>query len=261
MTIVDSRKASKINQLIKAWPKGTVAIYDWLVYQGVYRQLAGSYVKGSWIERLGRGAFKRAGETADWTGALYAVQTQLKLSVHAAGKTALGLQGYAHYVPLGAGQTVVLFGSPTEKLPEWFRRYDWKIKPRYVATAFLGVKKSTGLTDHVMGDYSIKISSPERAMLEVCYDVPDEESYEEAGLLMEGLTTLRPELVQELLKLCRSVKVKRLFMHLAEKQGHAWVKKFDLKKVDFGSGKRMIGTHGTYDAKYKIVVPAAKEEM
>jgi len=256
---MDSQKASKINQLMKAWPKGTVAVYNWLASQGVYRQLAGVYIKGSWIERIGRGAFKRAGETVGWTGALYAMQTQLKLSVHAAGKTALGLQGYAHYVPLGAGQTVVLFGSPLEKLPEWFRRYDWKIKTRYAATGFLVGKKSTGLAGHALGDYSIKISSPERALLEVCYDVPDEESYEEAGLLMEGLTTLRPELVRELLKECRSVKAKRLFMHLAEKQGHAWVKKLDLKRVDFGSGKRMIGKHGTYDAKYRIVVPVAKE--
>jgi len=85
-------------------------------------------------------------------------------------------------------------------------------------------------------------------MFEVCYDVPDKESYEEAGLLMEGLTTLRPDLVQELLKECRSVKAKRLFMYLAEKQGHAWVKKLDLGKIDFGSGN-----HGTYDAKYQIV--------
>lgn len=244
---------------MRSWPRGTVAVYDWLVTQGVYRQLAGSYVKGSWIERLGRGAFKRVGETADWTGAVYAMQTQLKLSVHVAGKTALGLQGYAHYVPMGAGQTIVLFGSPGEKLPEWFRRYDWKVRSRYVTTGFLDGKKNTGFIEHALGDYSIKISSPERAMLEVCYDVPDEVSYEEAGLLMEGLTTLRPDLLQGLLKECRSIKAKRLFMHLAEKGGHAWVDKLDLKKVDFGSGKRMIGKHGTFDAKYRIVVPAAKE--
>jgi hypothetical protein len=256
---MDSQKASKINQLVKAWPKGTLAVYNWLVSQGVYRQLVGTYIKGSWIDRIGRGAFKRAGETVDWMGALYAIQTQLKLSVHAAGKTALGLQGYAHYVPLGAGQTVVLFGGPGEKLPEWFRRFDWKVKIRYTATGFLDVKKGMGLTDHVLGDYSIQISSPERAMLEVCYDAPDEESYEEAGLLMEGLTTLRPELVQELLRESGSIKAKRLFMHLAEKKGHTWVKKLDLKKVDFGSGKRMLGKHGTYDSKYQIVVPAAKE--
>jgi hypothetical protein len=195
----------------------------------------------------------------DWTGALYAMQTQLKLAVHAAGKTALGLQGYAHYVPMGAGQKVVLFGGPGEKLPEWFRRYDWKVKLRYAATGFLDVKKSTGFTGHAPVDYSIRISAPERAMLEVCFDVPDEESYEEAGLLMEGLTTLRSGLVQELLQECRSIKAKRLFMHLADRYGHAWAKKLDLQKVDFGSGKRMIGKHGTYDAKYQIVVPAAAE--
>jgi hypothetical protein len=40
---------------------------------------------------------------------------------------------------------------------------------------------------------------------------------------MEGLNTLRPDLVQELLEKCSSVKVKRLFMHLAEQFQHPWL--------------------------------------
>ncbi len=38
---------------------------------------------------------------------------------------------------------------------------------------------------------------------------------------MEGLTTLRPRLIQSLLEQCRSVKVKRLFTVLAEACNHA----------------------------------------
>ncbi len=91
--------------------------------------------------------------------------------------------------------------------------------------------------------------------MEVLYLVPANESFEEAGLLMEGLTTLRPRLVQALLTQCRSVKVKRLFMFLAEACNHAWVKKLDLSKVDFGKGKRMIVKGGRFDAKYNITVP------
>jgi len=85
--------------------------------------------------------------------------------------------------------------------------------------------------------------------------VPKEESYEEAKLLMEGLTTLRPRVVQTLLEHCASVKVKRLFMVLAEGCRHAWVKKLDLSKVDFGKGKRMLVRGGRFDSIYNITVP------
>ena len=85
--------------------------------------------------------------------------------------------------------------------------------------------------------------------------VPGKESYEEAKLLMESLTTMRARLVQMLLVQCTSVKVKRLFMVAAESCGHVWVKKLDVSKVDFGKGKRMLLRGGRLDSKYKITVP------
>jgi hypothetical protein len=91
--------------------------------------------------------------------------------------------------------------------------------------------------------------------MEVLYGVPQVDSYEEAQHLMEGLTTLRPRLVQKLLENCASVKVKRLFMFLAENCKHGWAGKVDLSKVDFGSGKRVLLEGGRLDAKYQITVP------
>jgi len=72
---------------------------------------------------------------------------------------------------------------------------------------------------------------------------------------MEGLNNLRPDQVQTLLETCTSVKVKRLFMVLAEKAGHSWVSYLDLGKVDFGSGKRSVVNGGAYVEKYQITVP------
>jgi Transcriptional regulator, AbiEi antitoxin, Type IV TA system len=95
-------------------------------------------------------------------------------------------------------------------------------------------------------------------MLEVLYEVPRRELYEEATLLMEGLTTLRPRLVQTLLEHCTSVKVKRLFMVLAERCNHAWVNKLDLSHVEFGKGKRMLLKGGRFDSKYRITVPESR---
>ena len=159
------------------------------------------------------------------------------------------------FVIANKGGTVSLFASPGTRLPAWFRQYDWGVAPRYTTTTLFADNPNTGLTEKERASYAITISAPERAIMEVLYLVPKEESFEEAALLMEGLTTLRPRLVQSLLEQCRSVKVKRLFMVLAEACNHAWVKKLDLSSVDFGKGKRMIVKGGRLDAKYNITVP------
>jgi hypothetical protein len=56
------------------------------------------------------------------------------------------------------------------------------------------------------------------------------------------------------------VKVKRLFMYLAEREAHAWVKKVDLSHVDFGSGKRVIGKGGKLNVKYNLSLPVTAIE-
>ncbi|HOD98048.1 MAG TPA: type IV toxin-antitoxin system AbiEi family antitoxin domain-containing protein, partial [Syntrophales bacterium] len=81
----------------------------------------------------------------------------------------------------------------------------------------------------------------------------------EAQLIMENLVALRTDVVQRLLAACRSIKVKRLFLYMAEKKEHTWLLKLDLSKVDLGKGKRMIVPHGRFDAKYQITVPATRE--
>lgn len=252
-----SETRSKINRLLTAWPQGNVAVSRWFEAQGVYQQLVHEYEKSGWIQRIGQGAYVRAGVTVEWTGGLYAIQEQLKLPVHAGAKTALQLQGYAHYLAMGKGGTVSLFGSSGTKLPAWFLQYDWGATLRYSTTKLFADDPNAGLTKRELTAYAITVSAPERAMMEMLYLVPAEESFEEASLLMEGLTTLRPRLVQSLLEQCRSVKVKRLFMFLAEACNHAWVKKLDLSKVDFGKGKRMIIKGGRLDTKYNITVPDA----
>jgi hypothetical protein len=246
---------SKINQLLKLWPAGTVAVLPWLEKHRVYQQLVHEYEKSSWVRRVGQGAYSKAGDKVEWTGALYAIQEQLKLPIHVGGKTALQMQGYAHFLPMGKGTVVSLFGLPNVKLPTWFKQYRWGIKVRYTTTNLFADGADQGLTKKDMGPYWIKVSAPERAIMEVLYGVPLVDSYEEARLLMEGLTTLRPRVAQGLLEKCASVKVKRLFMVLAESCKHAWLQKLELSKIDFGKGKRTLAKGGRFDPKYKITVP------
>ncbi|MCD4655785.1 type IV toxin-antitoxin system AbiEi family antitoxin [bacterium] len=252
---MSSQKVNKLNQLVTNWPAETVAVYEWLKTQGMYRQLIDRYVQSGWLKRIGKGAFFRLGEQVDWTGGLYALQKYKKLNIHAAGITALQLQGYAHYVPLGSYSNVYLLGSTGTKLPKWFDEYSWKRRIKFKTSALFGKSCKYALISITRKKYEITVSSPERAMLELLQAIPAEESFEHAKNIMEGLTTLRPDITQNLLEMCRSVKVKRLFLFIAEQCNHAWFKKIDTKKVDLGKGKRMIVENGRLDPKYLITVP------
>ena len=84
---------------------------------------------------------------------------------------------------------------------------------------------------------------------------PDDFSLAEAYDLMEGLSTLRPKQVQELLEECTSIKVKRLFLYFAERAGHSWFKYIDQTKINLGSGNRSITNNGVLVSKYNLVLP------
>ena len=101
----------------------------------------------------------------------------------------------------------------------------------------------------------LKISAHERAAMEMLHLVPARVGFDEAFLIMENLATLRAEMVQKLLPMCRSIKVRRLFMFMVEKQGHPWVSDLDVSRLDLGKGKRMIVPGGSFDRKYRITVP------
>jgi hypothetical protein len=85
--------------------------------------------------------------------------------------------------------------------------------------------------------------------------VPNEQSFSEAALIMDGLTTLRPILVQSLLEACNSVKVKRIFLSMAEKSDYPWFRKLDTKKISLGAGNRVVVEGGILDKKYLITLP------
>jgi len=54
--------------------------------------------------------------------------------------------------------------------------------------------------------------------------------------MIEGMFNIRPDLVQELLMQCKSVRVKRLFLYMAKKAKLPVLEFLDLAKVDLGIG-------------------------
>jgi len=251
---MNGQPGTKLNRLLRAWPSGTLAVQRWLSAQGISRQLADRYCRSGWLERVARGVYVRAGEAVTWEGAVYALQRQLGMSIHPGAKTALEMRGLAHFLALGSRHPVTLFGVPRERLPGWFRGRDWGTSVSYT-TSGLFAEPFLGLAEHDVGSFALSVSTPERAALELLHLVPRRQSYEEARLLFAGLTTLRARLVQELLEACRSVKVRRLFLHLAERCDLPWVARLDPSRIDLGRGKRVITPGGRLDARYQITVP------
>ncbi len=105
--------------------------------------------------------------------------------------------------------------------------------------------------------WPILVSTPERAILEVIDELPTTITFEHVDGLMEGLSTLSPRRLQYLLERCDSVKVKKLFLWLADRHRHEWRSRIDENRIDLGSGKRMIVKGGRLDSKYRITVPEA----
>jgi hypothetical protein len=77
----------------------------------------------------------------------------------------------------------------------------------------------------------------------------------EAREIMDGLNNLRPKQVQALLEHCGSIKVKRLFLYLADLTGHDWLEDVDQSGIDLGSGTRSLVSDGAYVSQYDLMVP------
>lgn len=248
-------KSTKLNSLISTFPRGVILTSEFLKKQGYSVWLLDWYKKGGWLETVGKGAYRFRGAKVEWTGAVYTLQSQLQIPIHVGARTALELQGYGHYLS-GGLRRIFLFGLPGVSLPKWFTDYDWGEKVEYITTKMLPISAANSFSLYEEKGYTIQLSSPERAIMEVLYLVPERQGFDEALRLMEGLTTLRPALVQSLLEGCTSVKIKRLFLYLAEKSGHSWMRDLDLSRINLGRGKRVIEKGGKFIAKYGITVPA-----
>ncbi len=247
---------SKLNTLLSTQASGIVLSSAWLTKQGYSLDLQKRYRKSQWFDSIGTGALIRHGDQVDYLGGLYALQSQLGLSVHPAGKTALSIQGKVHYLELST-KKVQLFGVKEDSLPLWFKKRDWGVSVDCRFTSFLPAE--LGLVEFEHKNFKVKVSGAARAIMECIYLAPKSQPLLEVFELMEGLNNLRPVSVQKLLENCTSVKVKRLFLYLADKAGHEWFNFINLERIKLGSGKRSIVSNGVYISKYQITVPRQLE--
>ncbi|MFV0363028.1 MAG: type IV toxin-antitoxin system AbiEi family antitoxin [Suipraeoptans sp.] len=253
MTKGENINHSKLNKIMQEFPKGLVLSSSWLVSEGYSYELQQRYRKSGWLKSIGTGAMLKSNDSLLLSGAIAALQVQANIPIHIGGRSALELNGSTHYLQLSSPETT-LFTSGKTKLPRWFLNNSWNAGYS-VFKVSLFQNDTVGLVNYQDMGIEMKISSAGRAMLECLSLCPNDFSITEAYELMEGLSTLRPKQVQELLENCKSIKVKRLFLYFAERAGHSWFKYIDQAKIDLGSGNRSLTKKGVLVSKYKLVLP------
>jgi Transcriptional regulator, AbiEi antitoxin, Type IV TA system/Transcriptional regulator, AbiEi antitoxin N-terminal domain len=205
----------------------------------VSAQLAAHYVESGWLNRLGQGVYAFSGDSLTVNGAVKFMQTRVT-GLHVGGKSALALYGVRHN--LARQETLVLWGDKRFKLPIWLTS---RFPSRYVASQLFDARKTLMVANSVKSppgvSDNLSVSVPERAVLELLYDVGTHQDFEEARNIFDGVSNLRKNVLGELLQSCRSVKTVRLFL--------TWARETDLVDIDFlrqeydlpvGSEKRWV---------------------
>lgn len=253
-----TQNETNLKTLFKVLQPGCIVTNAWLESFGISRNLQKYYLKSGWLESIGRGAYKKPGDAVEWQGALRSIQKQTETAVHLGGLSALALHGFSHYFRL-SNEVLHLFTPLQTKLPKWFNDYDWNLEVQHHLTSFL--PNEIGLKEQELSKFKIAVSSPERAIMECLYLAPKNMDLMECFHLFEGLVNLKPRLLMELLSNCKSVKVKRLFLFMAEKANHQWFQFLQTDKIELGKGNRMLAKNGIYISKYLISVPKALLEL
>lgn len=243
-----------LKQIIAKTPLNTVFLSAWLEKQGVKPKSIFDHRKYGWLESIGRGAFIKSGSQKDIFAGISAIQYQTEYDLHLGGKYAI--DNYHHIRQyLKNDQLLELFTDERKALPQWFLS-TFKDNYKLRRTSFL--PKNVGVNEIEISGIKLKISSLERALLEMLYNVPEETSTQEAYQIFEMITVVKPDLLNMLLVSCKSVKVKRLFMYFASKTNYPWFNK--LENINLGSGVRTIDKTGKYDKKYNIIINSLKED-
>jgi hypothetical protein len=161
---------------------------------------------------------------------------------------------------LGREPHVYLFGN----VPTWLAKLslDAAIRTRrrqLFGSTMLGVENSdfspSGADTASPWNWPLKVSTPERAILEALNELPEQESFHTLDMTFEGLANLRPRRLMELLTACKSIKVKRLFFLFADRHDHAWLPRLDRAAIDLGSGPRSLVEGGKLNSAYQLMVP------
>ena len=268
MSIMSGQEHEKIKSLLESVPAGFVVDSAWLERHDIGRRSSYYHVKRGWLDRVHRGVFRRpapnsSSENAlDWKTCLLSMQHIMGYKLHVGGTTALGLQGHSHYLRLGGNAPVWIYG---DDIPNWLSKLSLNatLQTRTLSLFSdpdLGLSAQDKKADSTASaalpwDWTLTMSTPERAILEALDELPDHESFHNLDMVFEGLANLRPRRLEALLKSCKKIKVTRLFFVFADRHDHAWRKRLDPEDFNLGTGDRALVKGGKIHPRYRIMVP------
>ena len=252
--------SQSLNRLLADFPPGSLLPTRWLTSHGYADNRLPKYVAGGWLASAGYGVYRRTGAEPTWAEAVHALQHLLGLPVHVGGLSALDWAGFSHFLRPGP-KPVLLYGRT--RLPRWAATVvprhplNWRSDRLFAFSANASVKDRALVEVRPDGErHALQFASEERAFLELLDETPTRCRVHEADAILAGLTRLRPVRLNTLLLACRSYKVKRLFLALAHRHNHPWLKRIDLAAIDLGRGKRVLQPGGKFDSRFQITLPA-----
>lgn len=250
------RKDEKLNQLIRVIPEGVAVPSTWLTAHGYTPQLVQKYLQSGWLTRLGSRVYSRPGQPVAWEGVMLGLQRLGGFQLHLGGVSALNRQGLAHYLPLGDSAVVHAWGR--KRAPGWVEQLPLDVHWHFHRRKLFDGEAEESWVElpAQVRDWTIRGSAPERAILEVLSQLDETPaSFTFAAELFEGLTSLRPDVVNSLLQTCIHNEAKRLFLFFASRYEYPWTKRVDVDAVDLGRGKRLVTRGGKLDRRFQITVP------
>jgi len=248
---MDIESTNKINRLLRDHYSGKLYFSGNLKRHGYSDQLLKQYRNSEWLTALSKGVMFRTGDKLLAYPALISYNQQMEKSFHVAAHSALELKGFNHFVPMG--KPVLMVGHPkNQMIPDWMERNKFDMTLKYFSTETFSKPQLSTLN---IDGLDLLVSTPEQAFFECLLLSPKQYTYMDLFYIMEQLTAFRPEIVQEILENTDNIKVKRMFLYMAEKAAHYWFDLLDVDQVDIGTGKHQLVKNGTYVSKYKITVP------
>jgi len=269
---------SKLKSLEQDVPEGLIVTAAWLTKRGYSSSLRSQYLDAEWLDQPARGVFRRPRGHLRWEQVVISLQALLDFPAVVGGRTALELQGYAHFLSQEQRE-VHLYGQ--KPLPAWMGKLP--LAQRFIFHKSTRVFRNDPFTRGVTSlsrnvrtnetvsndpihsnvnilpwgqwDWPLTVSTPERALFEMLDELPNRESFHLVDKLVGGMQSLSPRRLQKLLKDCHNIKVKRLFFFFADRHSPAWLKMINRNVVDLGKGDRMVVRGGRFDPVHRITVP------
>ena len=229
---------SNQKKLEQSLPEGQLVNRPWLQTRGFNRFRVDYAMRAGKLEAVARGVYRRPGPPLKWEHVVYSLN-EIGYPVRVGGRSALELQGLAHYLPLGGVPRIDLY-SPM-RLPDWLHKISDAFKFevhskkvfKYIPETALFVKPFGGW------DWPIPYSMPELALVELVAEVRETADFSIADKFFESAVNLRPRVIRDVLEACEQVKAKRLFLLFCDRHDHSWRRALDIEGIDLGRGKRM----------------------